>query len=70
MTTMLHLERAVIELEAAKRMSQFFGWPELFTERIDLIRRATAKLRAEMREYRKANITEAKANNETRHGAH
>jgi len=55
MTTFQHLDLAIDELESAaiqyadaKRMAEFNGWPKYYIERIDLLQRATANLRAQM----------------------
>ena len=51
--TLTHLETAIAELAAAKRTAEFFKQPREIIERIDLVKRATAKLKAQMQEARK-----------------
>ena len=43
-----HLESAVIEYLDAARSAEFFGWKQKHIERMDLIKRATARLRKDM----------------------
>ena len=56
MTTFSHLDRATECLEEAvlhyldaARSGELFGWNQKHVERIDLIKRATAKVRADMK---------------------
>lgn len=48
MTTFEHLELAIIELADAKRMAEFNNWPSWYVDRIDLVKRATANVKARM----------------------
>jgi len=48
MTSFSHLDQAILELDAAKRSAETFSWPKSFVERIDLLLRASRKLRGEM----------------------
>jgi len=50
MTSFSHLDQAILELDAAKRTAETFSWPKSFVDRIDLLRRATSKLRKQMTE--------------------
>ena len=50
MTSFSHLGQAILELDAAKRSAETFSWPKFFVDRIDLLLRATSKLRREMTE--------------------
>ena len=66
MTTFQHLDQAVDGLESAaiaysdaRRMAELNAWPKYYIDRIDLIQRATANLRAEMlREMANSNQQE------------
>jgi hypothetical protein len=55
MTTFQHIDLAIDDLEHAaiqyanaRRMSEFNNWPERYHQRLELLRRASANLRAEM----------------------
>jgi hypothetical protein len=42
------LELAITHLLRARELAQFFGHPEEMVKRIDLVKRATAKVRAQL----------------------
>lgn len=42
------LETAIISYSNARRIAEFNSWPQKHIERLDLLKRATAKVRSEM----------------------
>jgi hypothetical protein len=48
MTTFRSIEAAIHELSEAERLAQIFGWPQETIDRINLLKRAAIKTRAEM----------------------
>jgi hypothetical protein len=47
--TLSHLDAAIVELEAAKRMAKTFHWPEEYVQKLDLLKRGAANLARLMR---------------------
>lgn len=56
MTVSQHLDEALSELVRAKEQAQFFSYPPEVVERIDLVRRATAKLKRQIQEGKQPNV--------------
>lgn len=48
MTTFRSIEAAIHDLSEAERLAQAFGWPQETIDRINLLKRAAIKTRAEM----------------------
>lgn len=50
MTVTQHLDEAVVELLRAKESAELFHYPSELIERIDLVKRAAAKLKSQIAE--------------------
>lgn len=54
MTVSHHLDEALVELLQAKEAALQFKYPPELVERIDLVKRATAKLKSQIADSQKA----------------
>jgi hypothetical protein len=56
MTTLRHLDQALADLLRAKESAEFFHYPVEMVERIDLLKRATAKVKRQVEEKQESEL--------------